>query len=110
MRPVTSDDSQAVLGMCLECRTQGPRIGKTGLNKMLQAHFCRQDYFEVIRRMQGVFVVLGMASPKHDMAAPAEKAEQAQKYIVEQARLEYGIVAKFVRRIEKEYIESAIGQ
>ena len=38
---------------------------------------------EIVGRVQGVFVVLGMASPKHDVAAPAEKAEQAQKDIVE---------------------------
>ena len=108
IRPLPLDNAQAVFYMGLDRRIHRPRIDEAELQKMLQPHLSWQHDFEIVRRMQRVFVVLGVAGPEHDMAAPAQKAEQPQKKVVQQARLEHCIVAKLVGGVEQKNIKRAI--
>ena len=60
--------------------------------------------------MQRVLVMLGVTGPEVDVAAPSQKAKQAQEKIVEKLRPEDCVMAQFMRGIEQEDVKRTVGQ
>ena len=87
---------------------QAPRIYNGTFEKIHEAQLSRQDHFEIVGRVQGVLVVLGVTGPEMDVVVRAEKAEQAQEEVVEGLAFEDCGVTQFVEAVEQKGVERAV--
>ena len=96
--------------MTLQPVKEVPRVDQRALEKGHERQFHRQHHFEIVRRMQGVLVVLLVAGPEQDRVVPAQEADDTQKERVQRLGLEDRFVAKFMEGIQEERPERAVQQ
>ena len=87
-------------------RTQG--VDKSTAQEAFECEVHGEDDFAVFGRMEGVFVVFGMAGPEVDRVIPAEEAEEVEKEDVERLGAEYGAVHQFVEAVDDEGVACAV--
>lgn len=70
--------------------------------------FDGQNHFHVIGLMQGVFVVLLVASPKVDVIEATDKTHKQQEKPIDGPGFEYRIMTKFVEGVEQKGVDGAM--
>ena len=84
------------------------RVDDGGAQVTLERQVHRQHDLAVLRRVQGVLVVLGVAGPEVDEVVPTEEAEHIKEEPVEPPGTEHGALAQFVEAVDDKTVARAV--
>ena len=106
--PFAFKAAQAVSNGHFESIKEIPGIHDRVFKESWQGQLHGEFDFQVVGRMQRVFVVLDVAGGKHVVISPDEKAEDAGEQDVERPRFEDCVVDQLVGAVKEKDVEGAV--
>src|SRR5690606_107555 len=100
--PFAIDLAEAQADDSFQAVIQAHRVDEGKSEIALECEVDGQHHFQIIRRVQRVFVMLLMAGPEEHRVIPAEKAVDVQKQRVKPARPKHGLMAPFMEARSEE--------
>ena len=92
----------------LDPLVETPGIDQDTFEEAFKRDFEGQHDFQIIWRVEGVFVMFLMAGPKHHRVEAAEKAEDVEEERVQPLRFEDSAMTKLVEAVEQEGVKGAM--
>ena len=83
--PIAFDPSQTEPDRPLERAIESQRVHDCVLEEIAERQFLRQHDFQIVRRVQRVLVMLGVARPETDVVVPADEGVNPQEERVEES-------------------------